>query len=268
MQNLHKVMRVVQAGVVALLCGLPLVSGSQSGATGALVPKLHVAAASNLKFVMDDLLALYQKQTAREVRLTLGASGQLAQQIRQGLPVALFLSADEERVNELFKAGLTQDAGQVYGTGRLALVVPKESRLPLEAGLKPLVLALKNQDKFAIASPDLAPYGLAAQEALAHEGVWQQAKSQLVKGENIAQTMQFVVTGSAQAGITALSMVMTPEVIQRIRYKVIPKTMHAPIQQKLVVLKRAGPEANEFRDFLLSTPAQAVFRRHGYDTAP
>jgi molybdate transport system substrate-binding protein len=268
MQNMHKVMRLVRAGVVALLCGLPLLSGSQSAATGALVPKLHVAAASNLKFVMDDLLALYQKQTARELRLTLGASGHLAQQIRQGLPVALFLSADEERVNELFKAGLTQDAGQVYGTGRLALVVPKESRLPLEAGLKPLVLALKSQDKFAIASPDLAPYGLAAQEALAHEGVWQQAKSQLVKGENIAQTMQFVVTGSAQAGITALSMVMTPEVIQRIRYKVIPKTMHAPIRQKLVVLKGAGPEASDFRDFLLSRPAQEVFRRHGYDTAP
>jgi len=258
----------MQAGVVALLCGLPLVCGSQSGATGALAPKLHVAAASNLKFVMNDLLALYQKQTSRELRLTLGASGHLAQQIRQGLPVALFLSADEERVNELFKAGLTQDAGQVYGTGRLVLVVPKESRLPLEAGLKPLVLALKSHDKFAIASPDLAPYGLAAQEALAHEGVWQQAKSQLVKGENIAQTMQFVVTGSAQAGITALSMVMPPEVIQRIRYKVIPKTMHAPIRQKLVVLKGAGPEASDLRDFLLSTPAQEVFRRHGYDTAP
>lgn len=268
MQNLHKVMRFVRTGFVALVCGLPLSSGSQSGGPAAPVPKVNVAAASNLKFVMDDLLALYKKQTGREVKLTLGASGQLAQQIRQGLPVALFLSADEDRVNELVTAGLTQDAGQVYGIGRLALVVPKESRLPLEAGLKPLVLALKSQDKFAIASPDLAPYGWAAQEALTHEGLWQQAKSQLVKGENIAQTMQFVVTGSAQAGITALSMVMTPEVTPRIRYQLIPKTMHAPIRQKLVVLKGAGPEASNLRDFLLSTPAQAVFRRHGYDTAP
>ena len=268
MQNLHKVMRVLQASIVALVCGLHLLSWSQFGAAGTPVPKAHVAAASNLKFVMDDLLALYKKQTGREVQLTLGASGQLAQQIKQGLPVALFLSADEDRVNELFSAGLTLDAGQVYGLGRLALVVPKDSRLPLEAGLKPLVLALKSQDKLAIANPELAPYGWAAQEALTHEGVWQQAKSQLVKGENIAQTMQFVVTGSAQAGISALSLVMTPEVTQRIRYKVIPQTLHAPIRQKMVVLKRAGPEASDLRDFLLSTPAQAVFRRHGYDTAP
>ena len=72
----------------------------------------------------------------------------------------------------------------------------------------------------------------------------------------------------AQAGITALSLVMTPEVTQRIRYKVISKSMHAPIRQKMVVLKRAGPEAAAFRDFLLSSHAQAVFSRYGYDTAP
>jgi molybdate transport system substrate-binding protein len=261
-------MRALQAGIVALVCVLPLLSWSQLGGAVAPVPRAHVAAASNLKFVMDDLLALYKKQTGREVQLTLGASGQLAQQIRQGLPVALFLSADEDRVNELFSAGLTQDAGQVYGIGRLALVVPKDSRLPLEAGLKHLILALKTQDKLAIANPDLAPYGWAAQQALTQEGVWQQAKSQLVKGENIAQTMQFVVTGSAQAGITALSLVVTPEVKQRIRYKVIPQTLHVPIRQKMVVLKRAGPEAAAFRDFLLSSHAQEVFSRYGYDTAP
>ena len=268
MQNLHKVMRALKAGILAMICGLPLSTWSQFGGPVAPILKVNVAAASNLKFVMDDLLALYKKQTGREVQLTLGASGQLAQQIRQGLPVALFLSADEDRVNELFSAGLTQDSGQVYGIGRLALVVPKDSRLPLEADLKSLVLALKSQDKLAIANPDLAPYGWAAQQALTHEGVWQQAKTQLVKGENIAQTMQFVVTGSAQAGITALSLVMTPEVTQRIRYKVISKSMHAPIRQKMVVLKRAGPEAAAFRDFLLTSPAQAVFSRHGYDTAP
>jgi len=235
-------------------------------ATGHVVVK--VAAASNLKFVLADLLALYRQQSGLEVQLSLGASGALVQQIRQGLPVMLFVSADEERVDELVKAGLTQDAGQRYATGRLALLVPKDSPLPLQDGLQAVALALRKQDKWAIANPELAPYGLAAQEALHHAGVWARVQPQLVKGESIAQTTQFVVTGAAAAGITALSLVMVPQVAQRTRFKVIPADLHAPLHQKLVLLKGANPETRQFRDFLLSPAARAVFQRHGYDTTP
>jgi molybdate transport system substrate-binding protein len=268
MQNMHKVMRASRIGVLSLACAWAMAGKAQSvdRATGHVVVK--VAAASNLKFVLADLLALYRQQSGLEVQLSLGASGALVQQIRQGLPVMLFVSADEERVDELVKAGLTQDAGQRYATGRLALLVPKDSPLPLQDGLQAVALALRKQDKWAIANPELAPYGLAAQEALHHAGVWARVRPQLVKGENIAQTTQFVVTGAAAAGITALSLVMVPQVAQRTRFKVIPADLHAPLHQKLVLLKGANPETRQFRDFLLSPAARAVFQRHGYDTTP
>jgi molybdate transport system substrate-binding protein len=268
MQNMHKVMRASRIGVLSLACAWAMAGKAQSvdRATGHVVVK--VAAASNLKFVLADLLPLYRQQSGLEVQLNLGASGALVQQIRQGLPVMLFVSADEERVDELVKAGWTQDAGQRYATGRLAVLVPKDSPLPLEGGLKAVVQALHRQDKLAIANPELAPYGWAAQEALNHEGVWALAQSRLVKGENIAQATQFVVTGAAAAGITALSLVMAPEVVQRTRFKVISAGLHAPLHQKLVLLKGANPETRQFRDFLLSPAARAVFQRHGYDTSP
>lgn len=268
MQNLHRVMRRCRVGLWLLVGGWTAAAWAQTAPPLAGKTVIQVAAASNLKFALADVLALYQQQTGQAVRLSLGASGALAQQIRQGLPVGLFVSADEARVDELVKAGLTQDAGQRYATGRLALLVPQNSSLPLDAGLQALVHALNKQDKLAIANPELAPYGLAAQEALAHEGVWALAQPRLVKGENIAQTTQFVVTGAAAAGITALSLVMAPEVAQRTRFKRIPSEWHAPLHQKLVLLKGANPETRQFRDFLLSPPAQAVFRRHGYDTSP
>jgi molybdate transport system substrate-binding protein len=268
MQNLHRVMRLARVGLGFMACGWMMGAWAQPGGIAAPKPAIKVAAASNLKFVLTDLCSLYRQQTGWEVQLNLGASGALVQQIRQGLPVMLFVSADEERVDELVKAGWTQDAGQRYATGRLALLVPKNSPLPLEGGLKAVVQALHQQDKLAIANPELAPYGWAAQEALNHEGVWALAQSRLVKGENIAQTTQFVVTGAAAAGITALSLVMAPEVAQRTRFKVLSAGLHAPLHQKLVLLKGANPETRQFRDFLLSPAARAVFQRHGYDTTP
>ncbi len=268
MQNMHRVMRWAKWVFGGVACGWVLGVTAQSGNGAAAKPVIKVAAASNLKFVMTELLALYRQQSGLEVQLSLGASGPLAQQIRQGLPVSLFVSADELRVDELVKAGLTQDAGQRYATGRLALLVPQNSPLPLDAGLKALVQALRQHDKLAIANPALAPYGLAAQEALSHEGVWAQAQPRLVMGENIAQTTQFVMTGAAAAGLTALSLVTAPEVAQRTRFQPIPADWHAPLHQKLVMLKGADAPTRQFRDFLLSPPAKAVFQRHGYDTHP
>ncbi len=268
MQNMHKVMRASRMGLLSLACGWAMAGLAQSVASATGPAVIKVAAASNLKFVLADLLPMYRQQSGLEVQLSLGASGALVQQIRQGLPVMLFVSADEERVDELVKAGWTQDAGQRYATGRLAVLVLKDSPLPLEGGLKAVVQALHKQDKLAIANPETAPYGLAAQQALNHEGAWALVQPHLVKGESIAQTTQFVVTGAAAAGITALSLVMAPEVVQRTRFKVIPAGFHAPLHQKLVLLKGANPETRQFRDFLLSPAARAVFQRHGYDTTP
>ena len=225
---------------------------------------IKIAAASNLKFVLADLTSLYKQQTGVQVDVNLGASGNLARQILQGLPVEQFISADEERVAELAQAGRTRDTGQRYATGRLALIVPKNSALPLAQGLAAVVQAMKPGDKLAIANPALAPYGLAAEEALQRSGVGALAARQKVLGDNIGQATQFVATGAAQAGITALALTTAPEIAQTLQVLPLPEHLHGPLHQRMVLLKEASPAAMAWHRFLLSPQAQAVFVRHGY----
>ncbi len=245
------------ASVLVALAG-PLQGQSPSPA------RIKIAAASNLKFVLADLTALYRQQTGVQVDVNLGASGNLARQILQGLPVEQFISADEAWVAELAKAGRTVDAGHRYAIGQLALVVPKNSALPLNQGLLAVVRALRPNDKFAIANPALAPYGVAAQEALLRAGAGPLAASQKVLGDNIGQATQFVATGAAQAGITALALTRAPEIAGTLQVLPLPVHLHAPLHQRMVLLQGASAAAANWQRFLLSPPAQAVFVQHGY----
>lgn len=241
-------------GVLSAVLALPLQAQT----------KVKIAAASNLKFVLADLTEQYKQQTGVVVEVNLGASGNLARQILQGLPVEQFISADEERVAELVKAGRTLDAGERYATGRLAVVVPKNSALPLRQGLAAVVRGLQPSDKFALANPALAPYGLAAEQALKSAGVTELQSRQKVLGDNIGQTTQFVATGAAQAGITALALAKAPEMADLLQWAPLPESMHAPLHQSMVLLKGASPAAVAWQRFLRSPKAQAVFVQQGY----
>jgi molybdate transport system substrate-binding protein len=229
-----------------------------------LPTRIKIAAASNLKFVLADLASQYRQQTGVQVEVSLGASGNLARQILQGLPVEQFISADEDRVAELVKAGRTLDAGQRYATGRLALILPKNSALPLVQGLAAVVRALKPGDKFAMANPALAPYGVAAQEALLRSGAGALPAGQKVLGDNIGQAAQFVATGAAQAGITALALATAPELAPALQVLPLSESLHGPLHQRMVLLQGASPAAMAWHQFLLSPSARAVFLRHGY----
>ena len=270
MQKMHDVMRILTGGAFSprrrqwmmAVWVAPLMAACKTHAQAPV--RVKIAAASNLKFVLADLTSQYRQQTGVQVDVNLGASGNLARQILQGLPVAQFISADEVWVAELAKAGRTVDAGQRYATGRLALVVPKNSALPLAQGLAAVVRALKPGDKFAIANPALAPYGVAAVEALQRAGVWPLPAHQKVLGDNIGQATQFVATGAAQAGITALALVQAPEIAPSLQVLPLAADLYAPLHQRMVLLKGAGAAAADWHRFLLSPTAQAAFVRHGY----
>jgi len=249
--------RGLLAALAVLLIGV--------GAAQAQAPeRIKIAAASNLKFVLADLASLYKQQTGVQVDVNLGASGNLARQILQGLPVEQFISADEAWVAELAKAGRTVDAGQRYATGRLALIVPKNSALPLGQGLAAVVRAMKPGDKFAIANPALAPYGVAAEEALLRASVGPLPAAQKVLGDNIGQATQFVATGAAQAGITALSLTYPSEMASSLHILALSTDLHAPLHQRMALIKGASAATVDWHKFLLSPAAQAVWVRHGY----
>jgi molybdate transport system substrate-binding protein len=243
----------------AMAAGLAALGAGRSHGARAAV---KVAAASDLKFALTDLAQQYQRETGQEVQLSLGSSGQFAQQIRQGLPTDIYMSADEDFVFRLADAGLTQGRGDLYALGRIAAVVPMASMLALDSGLRRLAWpAIRH---FAIANPEHAPYGRAAQQALERLGLWNMAKPRLVLGENVAQATQFVTSGSAQAGITALSLALAPEVAKLARHVPLPADLHEPLRQRMVMLRSARPAAADFYRFLQRPAARVVFGRYGF----
>ena len=262
MQNMHDFMRALKRSFSGLLTAvLPL---ALCWVVPVQAQVLRVAAASNLKFVLADLEAQYRQQTGRKTEFSFGASVQLARQIQQGLPVQLFISADEEQVDWLMQAGLTRDAGQRYALGRLALISPKGSGVSVAEGLESALKALRPSDKLAIANPQLAPYGRAAQDILQKSSAWPAVQKQLVLGDNIGQATQFVLTGAAPLGIAAYSLTLAPEAVDKLQVWPVPVALHAPLPQKLVLIKGADASAQAFRDFLLSPSSRAVWLRHGY----
>lgn len=225
-----------------------------------------IAAAADLNAALPEVAALFTKQTGKSVNLTFGSSGNFAQQIQNGAPFEVYLSADEAYVATLNAAGKTDGAGTLYATGRIGLFLPKGSRIRSSGDLRDLGPAIRDGrlTKFAIANPEHAPYGRAAREALAKAGLWAAIEPKLVMGENVAQATQFATSGSAQGGIIPLSLSLTPRVKAAGSFALIPADWHRPLRQRAVVLKGAGDTARAFYAFLQTPPARAIFKRYGF----
>jgi molybdate transport system substrate-binding protein len=236
-----------------------------SGAEAADVPT--IAAASSVQYALTDIAAEFRRETGDDVRLAFGASGNLRRQIADGAPFELFLSADEGYADALVREGRTLDAGVVYAVGRLVLFVPNGSPIKLDATLADLRAAFADGRlrKLAIANPALAPYGRAAQQALERAGLWQRAEPHLVLGENISQAAQFAASGAAQAGIIAYSLTREPGIAERGRFVLLPASDHAPLAQRMVLLKGASATARAFEAFVQSAKARAIFARYGFE---
>lgn len=225
-----------------------------------------IAAASDLKFVLDELAAGFTAQTGHRLRLSYGSSGNLFRQINQGAPFELFLSADEAFVFQLAEQNLTADRGALYAVGRLVLFVPTGSKLTPDAQMNDLRLALADGrvTRFAIANPEHAPYGRAARQALQSVGLWSAVQPKLVLGENVSQAAQFAVSGSAQGGIVALSLMRAPAFAQAGSHVLIPESSHAPLRQRMALMREAGPVARAFYAYLQQPAARAVLTRYGF----
>jgi molybdate transport system substrate-binding protein len=243
---------------VALLLSLAVQAGQ--------VPR--IAAASSLQFVLPEVLAEFKRQTGHSVRTTFGSSGNFRRQIIQGASFELFLSANESYVNALVDRGLTVDTGVIYAQGRIALVVPANSKLKPGNNLAGLRQALdKNEiSRFAIANPDHAPYGRAAREALQIYGIWNAIQPFIVKGENASQATQFAVSGSTQGGIVPYALAVSPIIAESNQVVLIAQSSHQPIGQRMVLLQGAGDVARQLYDFIGSAQAQAIFTQFGIES--
>jgi len=225
-----------------------------------------IAAAANLNFALTEVAAQFERTQNARVELVFGASGTLTRQIQDGAPFEMFLAADEEFPNQLAAAGLTRDAGVVYAVGRLVIFAPKGSPLTVDAQLDGLSRLVKagGRSRFAIANPEVAPYGRAAEAVLRKRGLWDALRPNLVLGDSIAQAAQFATTGNAVGGLIAYSLVLSPEFADRGTYAVIPEADYPALRQRMVLLKRAGPVAARLYAYLRSEAARAILRKHGF----
>ena len=245
---------------LALVC-LTLASVCSYAQTGPTI-----AAASDLKFALDEIAAAFQKQTGKSVRITYGSSGNFYQQIVQNAPFEIFMSADEEFVFRLADKNLTADRGALYAIGRIVLFAPNNSALMVDDQMIDLRRALADGrlKKFAIANPEHAPYGRAAREALKRADVWSQIERRLVYGENVSQAAQFAVSGSTEGGIFAYSLALAPAFANAGHYALIPDSMHAPLRQRMVLTKKASDAAREFYGYMQTKTARDIFGRFGF----
>ncbi|HVL59479.1 MAG TPA: molybdate ABC transporter substrate-binding protein [Burkholderiaceae bacterium] len=258
--------RVSRRRVAALLAAALTAASGWTAPAALAQPAPVIAAASDLKFALDEIADQFSARTGQRVRISYGSSGNFFRQIQQGAPFELFLSADEAFVFELARSGHAIDDGIQYAIGRIVLFSPRGSPVAPDAQMDDLRAAIGDGrlKRFAIANPEHAPYGRAAREALQHRQLWDAVAPMLVLGENVSQAAQFAASGSAQAGIFALSLALAPAFAGAGQHVLIPEQWHEPLRQRMALTRRATPTARAFYDHLGSADARRVFVRYGF----
>lgn len=225
--------------------------------------KVLVAVAANVSAPMQRIAQAFAQDTGHQALLSVGSTGSLYAQIRNGAPFQLLLSADDETPARLEKEGLAVPGTRfTYAIGRLALWSPQPGLVDDQGA----VLRATTWKHLAVANPRLAPYGAAAFEAMHTLGVLARVQPRLVQGENIAQAHQFVITGNAELGFVALSQVWAEGRIAQGSAWIVPAALHTPLRQDAVLLLpgKDRPAATALLAYLRGDKARAILRGFGY----
>jgi molybdate transport system substrate-binding protein len=225
--------------------------------------QIYVAVAANFTDAAKEIAQLFETKTGHKVILSFGSTGQFYTQITQGAPFQVFLSADQATPKRTIDDDLAvADTLFTYAVGKIVLYSNKPETVKGENTLREA-----NFQKIAIANPTTAPYGAAAVEAMKALGVYDALRHKLVQGNNIAQTFQFVDTGSVELGFIALSQI--PETRRGSRW-IVPDALYSPINQDAILLKKGASSdaAREFITFLKRPEAATIIEKYGYATRP
>ena len=223
-----------------------------------------MAVASNFTTPMKVLAAEFERASSHRVKLAFGSSGKLYAQIKNGAPFQVLFSADQAKPIALEEAGLAVPGSRfTYAIGALALWSPR-------ADLSEAAVRRRLSGKLALANPRLAPYGVASIEVLANLELEEKTRANWVRGENIAQTFQFVDSGNADVGFVALSQVMEKGEIKKGSAWIIPPKLYRPIRQDAVLLSSAkdNSAAYELLKFMRGPKAKNIIHSFGYLTGP
>lgn len=226
--------------------------------------QVQVAVAANFSAPMQQIAAAFEQDTGHKALLSMGSTGKLYAQIRNGAPFQVLLAADDETPARLEREGAAVPGTRfTYAVGRLMLW----SKKPGLVDDKGAVLLRGEFDRIAIADPKLAPYGAAAVEVLNALHVQAAVQAKLVQGENIAQAYQFVSTGNATLGFVALSQVWADGKLSEGSGWLVPAQLHQPLRQDAVLLTsgKDNPAALALLAYLQTDKARRIIHAFGYE---
>jgi molybdate transport system substrate-binding protein len=229
-----------------------------------MAAEAQIAVAANFAEPIKVVAAVLEKTTGHTLKVTLGATGKLYAQIKNGAPFDVLLAADTKTPAQLQADGLAQpDSRFTYATGKLVLWSADAAKVDAKGD----ILKTGHFRKLAHAAPKLAPYGAAALQVIDQLGLTAAVAPKLVQGESIGQTFSFVYTGNADLGFVAMSQVLEGGKLKSGSMWVVPQNLYQPIQQDAVVLQRAGanPAAQALMALLKSPNIKALIRSYGYD---
>lgn len=247
--------------LVAMLRTLVVIfSMAMAATTPAFADEIRVAVASNFRYAIEDLAPRFEQATGHEVILIFGSTGKHFAQIQNGAPFDIFLAADELRPRMLEEDGITVSGSRfIYAIGKLVLW-SADSDVAVDSER----LIAGDYRFLALANPTLAPYGRAARQTMRKLGLWETAFPRIVRGENVAQAYQFVVTDNADLGLIALAQIRIPGVGNAGSHWEVPPTYYDPIRQQAVLLKDT-PATRAFAAFLRETDTTAIIQSYGFD---
>ncbi|WP_158531649.1 MULTISPECIES: molybdate ABC transporter substrate-binding protein [unclassified Meiothermus] len=227
--------------------------------------EVRVAVAANLRDAFTEIARVFEKEYPNfKVSAVFGASGNFTQQILQGAPFDLFLAADTSFPERVEKEGRAEpNTRKVYARGKLILFIP--NRVGLEPKDLKIILDPKIR-RLAIANPETAPYGRAAQQTLQALGIYEQVKSKLVFGQDIAQAAQLTLS-AADAGFIPFSYTFSPDLRNQGKFLVVAQRLYTPLDQAYVMVKgRDRPEVRALYEFISSDKAKTILKSYGYET--
>ena len=230
---------------------------------------LLVFAAASLKPALDEIIATPDAKAIGEIKASYAASSQLAKQIEAGAPAALFISADQDWMNEVASKQKIVAATRVDLLGNaLVLVAPKDSKISLKIASKfDLVGALGEDGHLALGEPNSVPAGKYAKASLTSLGVWDAVQPRVVSADNVRAALNFVARGEAPLGAVYRSDAVSEPAVRVV--DTFPAASHAPIVYPAAVLSdHDTPAAHKLLDLLHAPSTQAIFRRYGFDAPP
>jgi len=238
----------------AILLCISVVGGVQAGET-------LVAVAANFTAPAKEIAAVFESKTKHKAILSFGSTGKLYAQIANGAPFDLLLSADSVTPTKAIREGLAVPGSDfTYAKGKIALYSLDPTLIDREGSI---LSSPKRFNKIAIANPKTAPYGKASVQVMQHFGAYGDIKNKIVKGENVAQVYQFIITANAQLGFIAVSQLRGSADGSS---WVPPESLYSPIRQNAALLLkgRSNQTAGIFLEFLKSADARHIIKDYGY----